>query len=145
MSVPAPCCPSKPATLALAGVLYAQTAEKVHGGDVVSHCLKFYLYSCICACGFVSGPTRKALREEYDLPVQPGFLAAQGANADCMTGTIPCVNCFALCQDAREANTRNITTPIYKVDPFEWAPLADRPTPAAAVATQAPAQPAMEK
>ncbi len=31
----------------------------------VNHGLKYYLYSCICLCGLVAGPTRKALRGAY--------------------------------------------------------------------------------
>ena len=120
------------------GVLYGQFAEKVHGGQLVNHCLKFWLYSCICACGFVSGPTRRAIRETYSLPVEPGFLSGQGNNADCLTGTIPCVNCLALCQDAREVNSRGVSSPIKPVE-FSWAPVsADNPA-------QAPAQAEMQK
>ena len=83
------------------GVLYGMTAEKVHGpqGSMPMHCLKFFLYNFICACGLVSGPTRRAIRDEYKLPIAPQFLESQGENADCLTGTIPCVACFALCQD----------------------------------------------
>lgn len=119
-----------------AGVLYGQTAEKVHGGDMVNHCLKFYLYSCFCGCGLVTGPTRKAIRKTYGLPIQPAFLAEQ-SQADCLTGTIPCVNCFALCQDAREINNRNPASPI-KPEVFNWGIPADDD--AAPAATAAPAQ-----
>jgi len=121
-------------------VLYGQNAERVHGGDMVNHCLKFWLYSCICACGLVTGPTRKAVRDTYGLPVQPSFLEEQGGNADCLTGTIPCVNCFALCQDAREVNMRNPTAPINPIE-FSWAPVSS----GAPAPTTAPAQAEMAK
>lgn len=110
-----------------------------------SHCLKFYLYSCICACGLVAGPTRKAIRSSYDLPVAPEFLKDQGANADCLTLTIPCINCFALCQDAREINSRNPSGPL-KPTEFTWGiPPADDAPAAAATTTTAPAQAEMTK
>jgi len=116
-------------------VLYGSVAERVHGGDQVNHCLKFYLYSCVCLCGLVSGPTRKAIRDSYDLPVSPDFL--EGENADCLTGTIPCVNCFALCQDAREVNHRNPTAPL-KPQAFDWGIQSEptAPAPTAAPATE---------
>lgn len=62
---------------------------------------KFWAYSCLCACGLVAGPTRRAIRTAYKLPAQPQGLGDDG-NTDCITYTIPCVNCFALCQDANE-------------------------------------------
>ena len=36
--------------------------------------LKYYLYSCLCLCGLVAGPTRKALRNGYKLPAEPAGL-----------------------------------------------------------------------
>ena len=122
-------------------MLYGQLGEKVHGGEFVNHCLKVYLYSCICACGLVSGPTRRAIRDAYGLPVSPEWLKGQGDNADCLTGTVPCVNCFALCQDARELNTRNPSGPLRPME-FSWSPAAAADAPAA---TAAPAQAEMAK
>jgi Cys-rich protein (TIGR01571 family) len=123
-------------------VLYGQNATTVNGGDCVSHGLKFYLYSCCCACGLVSGPTRRAIRDKYELPVAPAFLKDQGANADCLTGTIPCVACFALCQDARELAYRAPGAPIDPRD-FDWAPVPAAPV--APAETAAPAQAEMAK
>lgn len=38
------------------------------------------------------------------LPARPPPLPAPQGNTDCITYTIPCVACFALCQDANEIN-----------------------------------------
>lgn len=121
-------------------ILYGSIAEKVHGHDQIQACLKFWLYSFICLCGLVSGPTRQAIRSQYDLPISPEFLKDQGENADCITGTIPFVNCFALCQDAREINSRNPGAPI-KPSEFDWVPSKND----APAATTAPAQAEMAK
>ncbi|KAG7667466.1 hypothetical protein KSW81_001174 [Nannochloris sp. 'desiccata'] len=115
-------------------VVYGQTAEKVHGGDM--------LYSCICACGLVAGPTRKAIRDAYQLPISPEFLKEQD-RADCITYTIPCVNCFAVCQDAREVYYRNPAGPL-KPEEFNWGVSTEAPS-AAGAATTAPAQVEMAK
>lgn len=113
----------------------------MHGGDCVNHAVKFWLYSCICLCGLVSGPTRKAIRDEHNLPVEPDCLKDQGVNADCITGTIPCIACFALCQDNRELTARNHPAPFNPIE-FSFAPV---PVTAAPAATSAPAAEAMSK
>ena len=112
---------------------------------MVNHCLKFWLYSCVCACGLVAGPTRQGIRDTYLLPVQPGFLKEQ-AQADCITYTVPCVNCFALCQDAREVTNRNPTAAITPLE-FTWGipPTTGAPAAAAPVTTTAPAAVEMAK
>lgn len=99
------------------------------------------LYSCICACGLVAGPTRKAIRDSYQLPVSPEFLK-DNDRADCITYTIPCVNCFAVCQDAREVYYRNPAGPL-KPETFDWGVSTEAPAPAAT--TAAPAQVEMTK
>lgn len=83
----------------------------------------FHADSCCCACGLVSGPTRRAIREAYHLPASPEWLKEQGDNADCLVGTIPCVACFAGCQDNREVESRGVvaSAPIKPLD-FDWAP-----------------------
>ncbi|KAL4440111.1 hypothetical protein ABPG75_003112 [Micractinium tetrahymenae] len=124
-------------------VTYGQNAETVHGpaGSCVNHGLKYYLYSCICLCGLVSGPTRKALRGAYKLPAEPAGLGAE-ANTDCIVHTIPCTACFALCQEANEIKARKVTAPV-DPRPFDWAPTpSSAPAPAA---TTAPAQADMSK
>lgn len=123
-------------------MLYGQSAEKVHGGDMVNHCLKYFLYSFICACGLVHGPTRTDIRETYGLPIQPDFLESQGSSADCITATIPYISNCALCQEAREINARGVVSPIKPVD-FVWGPVTS--TSAPAVTTEAPAQAEMTK
>jgi hypothetical protein len=67
--------------------------------------LKYCLYGCVCLCGLVAGPTRTAVRHAYKLPVQPPLgdeNAAGLVNPDCLTYTIPCTACFALCQESNE-------------------------------------------
>ncbi|KAI7838040.1 hypothetical protein COHA_008124 [Chlorella ohadii] len=63
-------------------VTYGQTAEAVHGPSesCVQHGLKFYLYSCLCLCGLVAGPTRHSIRQAYKLPAQPTGLGNEDAN-----------------------------------------------------------------
>ena len=53
LSRPPPSCPGL-ISYFLPCVQYGFNAERVQGGDCVSHGLKYYLYSCICSCG-VSG------------------------------------------------------------------------------------------
>lgn len=95
----------------------------------VNHCLKFYLYSCICACGLVSGPTRQAIRQTYDMPVDPACLG-DGEMVDCVTHTVPVVNRFAWCQESREINARNPSSPINPI-PFNWGPTPSPTSPPA--------------
>jgi Cys-rich protein (TIGR01571 family) len=125
-------------------VLYGVTAEKVHGGDTVMHALKFYLYSCICACGMVSGPTRWQLRKKYGLEQQPTFLATVD---DCIVSTVPCVNCLTLCQTANEVDSRGLTSSAaIAPEEFDWAPkMWKDATPVAAAPAAAPAQATAEK
>ncbi|KAL4853391.1 Protein PLANT CADMIUM RESISTANCE 6 [Chlorella vulgaris] len=123
-------------------VQYGMNAERVHGPaeSCPSHGLKYCLYGCVCLCGLVGGPTRKAVRHAYKLPIQPplGDETATGiVNPDCLTHTIPCTGCFALCQESNELRTRNVTTPL-DPRPFDWAPVP--PT-----ATVAPVQAEMKK
>lgn len=122
-------------------VTYGQNAEAVHGpsGSCVNHGLKYYLYSCICLCGLVAGPTRKALRGAYKLPAEPAGVGAED-NTDCIVHTIPCVACFAHCQEANEIKARKLTAPV-DPRPFDWAPVAS----SAPAATTAPAQAEMSK
>ena len=84
-------------------VTYGSTAETVHGptGSCVNHGLKYYLYSCLCLCALVSAPTRRAIRDGYQLPPDPPGLG-DPENTDCLVHTIPCTACFALCQEANE-------------------------------------------
>lgn len=132
------CCPC---------VTYGMDAQKVHGGDCVMHALKYYLYACFCGCGLVAGPTRYQLRSKYGLPQKPDCLAGTGdANTDCIVHTVPCVACFAHCQEYAELNTRGVTidAPIAPAD-FTWGPLPATPVPATpapgpTVTIQAPQQ-----
>jgi Cys-rich protein (TIGR01571 family) len=128
-------------------VTYGQTAEAVHGPaeSCVNHGLKFYLYSCLCLCGLVAGPTRRSIRQAYKLPAQPEGLGGPG-NTDCITYTIPCVACFALCQDANEIRARKLSAPL-DPRPFDWAPVpgAMGGPAAAPTTTTAPAQAEMTK
>lgn len=104
-----------------AGVLYGQNAARVHGGNGTSHCIKYYIYNFICACGLVAGPTRRAMRAAYNLPAEPACFG-NGNMADCLTHTTPCVNCCALSQEAREIAARNPLAPIDAI-PFSWGPI----------------------
>ena len=106
-------------------VLHGMTAQKVHGGDFVNHCLKFYLYSCCCACGLVSGPTRQKVRNYYGLPQKPDAL---GSCDDCLLNTIPYLNCLILCQTANEVKSRNITSPIAPSE-FQWCVMTSSTAP----------------
>lgn len=129
-------------------VTYGQNAEVVHGPpqSCVNHGLKFYLYSCICLCGLVAGPTRRSIRQAYKLPPQPEGLGDEG-NTDCIAYTIPCVACFALCQDANEIRARKVSAPL-DPRPFDWAPVPGAmggPAAAPAATTTAPAQAEMTK
>lgn len=120
-------------------VLYGQTAEKVQGGEFLNHCLKYYLYSCICLCGLVAGPTRQKLRSHYKLVQTPECLATQD---DCIVTSIPCVGICTNCQETRELAARGVVASA-PLDPteFNWNAFAPEITAAAAptVATQAPA------
>lgn len=122
-------------------VQYGIDAERVHGGDCVNWGLKFWLYSCVCACGLVAGPTRKALRTHYKLPQQPEALATN-EYGDCLLHTIPCTGCFARCQEANELKTRGVSNPINPVE-FSWAPNIP-PKVGAAAPTQAPTEQQMQ-
>eukprot|EP00887_Chlorella_sp_A99_P000530 scaffold17.g530.t1 len=126
------CCPC---------ITYGQNATAVHGGDCVMHALKYYLYSCFCGCGLVAGPTRKTVRDKFGLPQQPAFLAGDEANSDCIVHTVPCVACFAHCQEAAELKVKGITStnPIAPSE-FTWGPAPAASTGATATVTAAPAQ-----
>lgn len=123
------------------GLLYGEVAEKVHGGRQVDHCMKYTLYSLICLCGAVAGPTRKAIRDKYGLPAAPGCLATCGAdgqfcNPDCATNSIPFLGEMAVIQDYMELASRDQTWTSEKIKPqeFDWG-----------LSTAAPAQASMEK
>jgi hypothetical protein len=70
-----------------------------------------------------AGPTRRAIREAYSLPVAPEEMKAAGECADCLTHTVPCVAVFAGCQDARELEARGVSdaAPIKPAE-FSWKP-----------------------
>ncbi len=70
-----------------------------------------------------AGPTRRAIREAYSLPVAPEPMKAAGERADCLTHTVPCVAVFANCQDARELEARGVSdaAPIKPAE-FSWKP-----------------------
>jgi len=51
-----------------------------------NHGLKYFLYSCVCLCGLVAGPTRKGLRTAYKLPADPPGVGDE-ANTDCLVHT----------------------------------------------------------
>lgn len=110
-----------------AGMLYGETAEKVHGGRAVDWCVKYTLYSMICLCGVVAGPTRKAIREKYGLASAPQCFSSCGAdggfcNPDCTTGTVPYVQNLALIQEYRELEKQGQTWSSAKISPmdFDW-------------------------
>lgn len=137
-------------TYCLPCVTYGQNAEAVHGpsGSCVNHGLKWYLYSCICLCGMVAGPTRKGLRSAYKLPAEPAGFGDDTntlVNTDCLVHTIPCTACFAHCQEANEIKARKVGAPL-DPRPFEWGPASSTPAPPAApVVTAAPVQAEMSK
>ena len=109
-----------------AGMVYGETAEKVHGGRAIDWCVKYTLYSMICLCGVVSGPTRKAIREKYGLASAPGCFANCGSdggfcNPDCTTGTVPYVAQLALIQEYRELEKQGQTWSSAKIAPKDFS------------------------
>lgn len=103
------CCPC---------VLYGMTAERVHGGEMVEHCLWHFGSACVCMCGVKSGPTRQAIRKQYNLDneilggMKNPLFPDQAWGEDCALESIPYLGTCALCQDYREINRRNPTSPI---------------------------------
>lgn len=130
-------------------VQYGVNAESVHGpsGSCPQHGLKYCLYSCLCLCGLVAGPTRQSVRQAYKLPPAPEGLGDESMT-DCLTTTIPCTACFAMCQETNEIRARKVTSPLDPRD-FDWAPtktglLAPKPA-TATTTTTAPAPAEMSK
>jgi len=77
--------------------LFGDNYRKIMGGDsCTGGCCAYYWLSCIYLCALTGAPTRKAIRNKYNLPEEP-------CN-DC------CVHCFcgpcAICQEAREMRIR---------------------------------------